>query len=804
MTLFENMPVSVTVDGVEHQILWPTKPSRLKEYALEEGQFVLRDIEPLDISNLKNNKFRQAYLASAKEILIDLVRQMEVPFRGTDAPLVCSAEIPPGTYFLDENAIYRNEDEAEGQAQDSDGDRICVKEYGATNQDDLRRVTQMLTEENRSKEEITSLRNAWLPFCTMGILNKAPLTDLDPPLVKLTSLPKEKFLPLPSQHKLNAILRREIVKNACSVENIAEGFKKTHSPNETGLKTNQLNLEGLIRATNGKSWLEKARMVHVNPEDPAERRRVIEWEGLKGISKDGVEATAVTARSPEFVFLEDQFKWFFSPKSIGGLTWANWIFDEDLNMDKVVQKIRDISPSFALAERAKPRPTKAFEDTGLWNRLRNLGLIGCQEVPGQEGLPPCLLLWLSRPDQMYCGMTSVKRSIADSSFAFLLPPVAMKVGNKFEILHPKEALQRLLAKFDSQVVNPTTGEVVRLFPKSLTDFDRIHSKRVSLQSFFEGLCGELGDTCPALWDEKGHINPSIMAKSIVKRTIAVVFTGESLEEKRYEAEAVNKLVPIVLPSGKGNSRRIRKFALAGSHGKPLWADETDSGRRSGNLRAQLIRALPPKEYTVAYVQMTTKSVPQITPSGVLKQQIRDEEVFLPRISLTPTNEEGEEFTPHVYTKWSGEKALVFQSSAKNCCLVGKLIDRHGMKFVPRASGVDQARTLEGEPIDLLIPIDEIIVKSCSNSHLRNATRTNIIVDGKKVEAYLGKHQFHRTGVASENIPVRKTTRHMRGVDSIGILVLISRFENACFPCPDLSYFNAKVKAVQKLAKLTGL
>ena len=730
---WEMVDLNIETDDGIVTVPYPTQKGRsrfvlqLNDKGREEYTEVFEP--PVDMVHFTGGRYEAGILSGFKDLLADVARGAAVEVDMYEAHLVCSGTIPMACYYRDNNAVYRSEKDAALDKQDSDGDRIGIHDIRM----DLERVTYTMNQLLADGRDKTEYHDFVQAVCqnedslVVGLGNKFPTTDCDPPMVHLSGLPPEQFSTLPD---ITGWLEDEARDYAAQLTRAGElkAFTKTQQDNLTGLKTEELNVEGYLRMTQISDRNDRVRTLHVNPEDPGQRRRVIEDEGLKAISKDGVVATAVSQKT-EVTSLAHKQKWFFTPNRIGTLkpVALEWMFETPIE-DAVVgcmnldMEFRTITPG------KKRRSRPKIYDRGLLGRLYKLGLVGFKELPVErEGVPPAIVFWLKRPEVPYCGLTDTKRGNQLRTFCYVMPPVAMNTKDGWQIVSARTALANRLAEFNCEI-KTSSGEMFRMFPQSVSDLARYKGKRSALQKFIQELCGIYGDSVPATLIN-GELVPTAEASSVARKTIVVDYGEEGLkvnngpgEEDRPDKQGIiqeiNKITRICISGGKGSGTRIRKFPLAHPDGRPLWAPEGVHIRRSANIRAQLLVARKARTYTVAVVKMATESVPLITPSGVEKQRItEDEQIFLPRVSPVPMVDFSEQ-EPSV--TWAGEHVMNFVTKARDCCEVGKMIDSWGMKFVPRASGVNKATAVIGNDsfnVDLIMPIEEIQAKGCLKKFL---------------------------------------------------------------------------------------
>lgn len=761
-------------------IKYPTRPvtggrTFLKHEQNADGSvtssWVSTEEEAPDVRAAKRGDWPLMLHFAAQEILRDLTDQMAISIKGFQGPLMGSGAIPRGHFVRTPDGFLKNEEEAADFAEDFDGDAGHDHEHKG-----------------------------------YALFTKYPGTQRD--TVKILWIQdsqdiKETFIALPD---VDAMLKAE----AETKYDLVEQGMKVLKPNTTGLKTDEWNTKELYEASQLETFGE--RLLH--PFSDYGRFVAIELDGLKGRSKDTCTTSSIGDATTAKKILP-RHRWAFYPNRIGKLAGENllWLFNTDL--DKTIGEIMSLKLAFEDVEvTGKVTSTEPYRhDDGTLQRLLDLGLAGYMELPRstsahREGIPNPIMFWLCRPGTKYVGLVDTKRGNHHRAFAFVVPPVWRRFGKTWRLLPPLEAIRMVLAECDVWIRNQA-GEPTRGFPERLSDLSKYPWLTSRLLKHIQKSLGSIGAAVPAVRLKDGSIIPTKMAQGTISRVIAVDFgTDQFPPSKMMEGvQKLNELTPIAIAGGKGNNQRFRKYAFARENGTPEWAKPTDHPRRSANQLAQLLQALDPIQYTVAVVKMRdTKSQVLITPSGIAKQKVED--VFLPMIS----NEQSEEFPlEQRYTGWDGRIYRCFVGPSKNTREIGKLIDVHGMKFVPRR--YDQAYELTGKGrestltnVDLIVPIEEIQAKGCLQSWLQDARPAMIMIDGEECECLLVTRTLFRTGCASENVPVRPKTMRAKGMDRLLIwseyLQMHPEEMDKPFmglPVPDLGYAKEKIEACLALA-----
>ena len=766
----------VEIKGVKY----PTQPSTtgrtfLQHVQNEDGSvtssWVSTEEEAPDVRAAKRGDIPLMLHFAAQEVLRDLCDQMAISIKGSQGPLMGSGAIPEGHFVRTPDGFMKNEAEAARFAEDFDGDNGHDHEHKG-----------------------------------YALFTKYPGTQRD--TVKILWIQdspdiKETFLALPD---VEGMLKAE----AATRYDLVEQGLKVLNPNTTGLVTTEWNVKELYEASSLEFFGE--RLLHLFSDYG--RFVAIELNGLKGRSKDACE-TASVGDATTAKRIMPKHAWAFYPNRIGKLAGEDllWLFNTDL--EKTIHEILDLKVAFEDVEITGSVSAREpyRHDDDLLDRLLELGLCGYMELPRskhaqRDGIPNPIMFWLCRPGTKYTALVDTKRGHHHRAFAYVVPPVWRRFGKTWRLLTPLQAIQMVLAEVDVFVRNPE-GEAVREFPTRLSDLSKYPWLTSRLLKHIQKSIGSLGAACPAVRQKDGSIVPSVMAQNTIARTITVDFaTDQFPPSKMMEGvQKLNELTPVAIAGGKGGSQRFRKYAFARANGTPEWAKETDHPRRSANQLAQLLQALDPVKYTVAIVKMRdTKSQVCITPSGIAKQRVTD--VFLPRIS----NEQSEEYPlEQRYTGWDGRIYRCFVGKAKDTREIGKLVDVHGMKFIPRR--YDQAFELTGEGrdstltnVDLIVPIDELEAKGCLQSWLKDAREAMIMIDGQETPCLITTRTLFRTGCSSENVPVREKTMRAKGMDR---LLIWSEYLQMHpeemdkpymgLPVPDLGYAKEKIEACLALA-----
>lgn len=824
---------------------FPYIPSEQITVVMENGEAKVRDIAPAYITNLQqwevsgqNHTLEAAMLSAKKEMLLNLVREMAFKVKGYEAPLAVSAVCPVDHVYFDRHRIIINEAQATSKYMDADGDRATV----LFNKDHTKCVLVKfpITSQPLILNVLHSLPNEHIHGLTHEMVGNI-LTEY--PVKIVAEAPRE--WPGQSQEAKDAI-KAEWDKLHWDRRALR---LKAHTEVPVGLMTNAWNSYDLWTYRD-EPFESKIQKIYTDPQ----RALDIEDFGMKAVRKDGnVAAEADVLKFGASKALAYEYAWALtSASSIGGMN-ANqleWVFNTNLSdlvtrIRKLDVKFREVNPS---QNKAKPLPAI---DGELILRLKKMGLIRWTEYPhADKTMPPSVMIYLSLPNGTPVALTDVKRDNNRDeglTFAFLLSPIfdnvdlydeegelVMPASNKFE--HPINHMAKMMSTFDSRIINPMIprddpARVTGYFPRSWEEFiDPKRSIKVAmLQKAIQEYCGIYGDPCPA-YNQNGKPVPSQMAFGLIIRSVAIDYGRDmnELEMEEVQLKAL-KLCNYSEISSKSTSRRIRKYVLANAEGGFILAPTNVHPARPGKSRAQLQRTLKAVTMKVAVIRLgadtPTGSSKQIliTPSGIAKQETN--EAFLPQVFNTreaydnylkgygKTEEQVPAKEVHFQT-WTGERRMCWVISPKTGIKIGKLVDLVGNKFMPRKikqvhvvgelvhvpdQGIFQEN---GDEIDLLFPVSELVDKYNHHDFLKNAVETTIWIDNKPVQAMVTDWTFYRTGSASENIPPRERRCNYRGIDSYPIMAALLQIVEDLNPAPvNLAFATALRDACLTLLKV---
>jgi len=272
---------------------------------------------------------------------------------------------------------------------------------------------------------------------------------------------------------------------------------------------------------------------------------------------------------------------------------------------------------------------------------------------------------------------------------------------------------------------------------------------------------------------------------------------------------------------------VRRYYLGYPNGCAIIGSKEDHLARPGKSMSQRVKAASdPLRIKVAVVAGRTLTQAHITPSGIEKQlaecfmkQPISTEAEYERYCLTHGMEipAPADQPTHTNTTISGEKRKVWLAPARQTAIIGKLVDDHGMKLVPRPiPQVSVINTEKGdaeiELVDLLCPLYEFAAKGCMRSllgleaaphsklrqiHIPGPTPDQVQV----VDALIVELDFFRTGSASENIPSRSRMFSADGMDGhIAKEGFLRLYPEAEFKAPDTSYAEELIEVGRKIMK----
>lgn len=806
----------------------PYRPKESVTVVTTNGPQV-RDINPQYITNLEKvlengspSSLNNAVLSMAKECALDLVREMAFREQGWEAPIAVASWIPYNHVYMDKanGRIVLNVAQATHFYIDADGDRALVipddKEH-PTNCALVKWPISMHPMNLKVIEKPTSFEefSAFTASDCQTIIEENPVSQIGD----------------------NKILEREL-------------FFKKHREVAIGLMTNGWNNYDLYSSfVEGDDWIQKNErifnsMIHPIFNKP-QRALDLEENGMKTVRKDGVESDEPFILSSYFkdnimgagMTLQDQYAWALtSSNGIGTSKPRQMSWVTKTHLPSLVDKILNLEVSFRkVMGEPKAAPIPPFVEGNLLKRLKALGLINWIEIKHADpNMPPACIFWLQLPSGTPVAMTDVKRDDKSDNahtFMVLLPPVfdnrtiynrdgsvAIPASGKWE--HPINHMQKVFTCFDSSL--KFDGEVKGFWPKTAADMqDPKYGVKVS--ALFQALaeyCGTYGDSSPADKDPKTRVvHPTEMARYMIRHTCLIDYGRPMDHETMYEvAQKANKLGNICIVGSKSDDRTVRKYVLSNKMGGPFTDRKcVASPYRGATNRAQLQRALGNARYTVAVLKTSSLNQIFITPTGVEKQ--KTEKAFFRRVfntleaykdhllkcSLTTEQCPVEESE---FRGWNSEVKKAWTISARHTIRIGKLVDLIGNKFMPL--GMKQVFYKDPDftdtlPIDLIMPLHELLDKNAHVAFLENAVEREIILpNGESVIGMVVERPFYRTGAASENIPPRWRRCAFKGIDSFPISWAVSKIKEISPRSVNFEFAEALQKARNAIMDAYGI
>lgn len=778
------------------------------EYNPETEEWEERDIPPPYIRNLEDwNRTKSvaaltnASLSAAKEVVRYLKQELGLKLKSYEAPVAVSSKVPRNCFVIKDERIIVNENQGTERAWDADADRMAILCPGEQN-------PILLTEDIVLPNGKTTTKHTWKNVGDWGVPRKYPITVKPELFKRLEDVPTEVFSPLTQE-----IIER-LLKELPTSYNEKELFEKNHQPNLVGIYTNNFDVKELYTGTN----LEHRMNILF---DDINRLKWIEGS-LKASRKD----SGFTLGDSSFDIMQWSTTTLVPQNAVfllGGRTAGmsetklDWLYEGDARetISTAISKAVNLDILFTPSSQRKPatEPDEIPlypESIALVDDLVNLGILHYQEIPYSgdhpdgHKLPPVTLIWLARDDTPVALMGG-KRG-GELSYCYLLPPVfdpeaicTDEDGNWLQddedgcfLTEPKwvpaiEHLRKHLAQLDWSVSNPNTGWTRHdPWPRDLNDLVQYIVKTTNLQKEITTFCDRVGDQVPA--DViKGKPIPTPISLRYVQHTVYIEYqkwanqrSGLWRTDKMWEiCQEANKTVRICL-SGCKNANG--KFMLAHSNGVAFLADPSDHPARTGKGRSQIVRGLGPRinGHQMAIWMRTAIVMPEtdrdgniigtltqvhITPTGVAKQTLP--EVGMPKahtsLSEENTHPNLEERTSRTLT---GALRKIWVGDPKKSIKVGKLVDNHANKFVPREIEEHMGDDGKLAPVDLIIPITELLAKANLVYFLSVAKPSHIFSGGRWVPCLIADLPFFRTGAGSENTPTSYRERVDKGLNGM--------------------------------------
>ncbi len=776
-----------------HGVSVPYRPTGFST-AVVNGQREVTEIFPTFITQLQNwVKYGtewhrdKAMISLVKEFLLEIVRGSVFTEWCWEAPVAVSADVPTNHVYCDYTSgrIVLNEFQATNRYIDADGDRALL---------------------------IFSMDR------TKAVLVKYPLTSQPLILTVTTVKPKERFYDL-TPAMARVVLENHPVKRLGVNEDEELLFMKKHTEVPVGLLTNTWNSNDLYESA-GMSFSNKMGFIfnsHIDKVSGKTQRAIdIEDSGMKVVRK--ADKSFTKQHILEFgnkKALDHQFAFALTScssigtmgkgkdklKDIPQLRWITNLKSEDdvhsllARINQLDVEFRDVKPS------STPDPVPAWVEDHLFSRLMKYRLLKWDEYPSRDPeMPPSILLTLTLSSGQAVALTDIKREGRSEgmTYGFMLPPVfdnrniytkegTIAIPATHKWMHPADHLAKCMTTFDSRI-RDEHGQVSGYYPKTYLDHCS-KERKIKVSQLYKWLmeyCGKYGDPVPATW-VNGALVPSPIAREIVTAS-AVIDYGMPMDEiEMYQvAKRANAKKKINIVGSKSTNREVRKYMLANKWGGPVLDNNGEtSPYRGGANRSQLQRGLVIVKATVAFVDADTRNGIFITPSGIEKQLTS--QAFLPKcfgseeeyydfLKLNGWEKEQCPASEITFRDWQSGTKIGWVVDARKSIKIGKLVDRYGNKFMPRAISQVQAIKSAGVElseitnIDLVFPYYELVDKDCHHFFLSRASKRpmTLLIDGEPVEALVMECTFLRTGAASENIPPRFRMCSFKGIDSYPI------------------------------------
>lgn len=492
---------------------------------------------------------------------------------------------------------------------------------------------------------------------------------------------------------------------------------------------------------------------------------------------------------------------------------------DDVDIVEHVERLKVLDIEFdepEILDEYTPPTERRFEQPYFNNdqpvqRLMKLGILASKDIPHLlQGFHASLFLMVNANGEPVA-LIDTKRG-GSVGYSFRIPPVIWYRDGKLMISNPEDYMNRALSTVDLHVRRPD-GSSAGAWPRNLSDLERYPVKGNLTQLAIQKFVASFG------FDVVESESLNAVGKSLVSQVVAVDYstypgTKREFMEKIVTAMKAKFGMYPCFASGKGKSPDIRKYPLTKDL-SPIWVKGANvNPRRSGNILSQLMRSLKLKEtFTVAVVSGTNFSRPRdkgnwtqvlITPSGIEKQKL--EHLLMERattyIDLDDDNSLVDFTTTGIHHRLNGTKVLVYMAPPKPPKRIGKLIDEYGNKFVP---GATSQATIGSIPVDLILPIQELLSKDTAHHLLRDAKEAVMHWNGKTITVLLIQMRLFRTASPSENLESRKTYVRCRGVEGHGIRAATRR--GGAKPIPivqDPSYAIAVQQCIHRVKEITGL
>ena len=749
-------PTVVTKDVEGEAIRTPLLPKHINDLRrLEVGQAI-----PLEaIVKSLGNEFQQS-----------VVRANALEIDGYWGKVFTSNRQPEGTYSLNGDGIFVNEEWASARSIDSDGDAMnLVSKVGR----------RKITEGKLAVKYPNTKRFAQL-------VKREKLAD------RIASLNDWKLADLQNHKKWAELAELTPV---WSDEKKLQVFRKTHNVASIGRTTNALLMMDL-EATAGMPWKEKVNSWPTLIDD-------FRYEAIEGNMKEarGGATFALRELDTEGKFISGAMGMLTGIKGISqGKHDSAWCWGtewEAIAYRLLTMDVRRGEVQLRETGNGKPAPTRTVSDQGLINRLHKRGILHYATIQTNalvDGVPQlACIVWLHNAKNMPTAFVDTKRDKAGSESDFLtylavLFPTFDEDTQRW--MDPIAHMEKFFTVYTQDVADenqdensdpklwsesgftpsqsfgdpfPQSRESLAKLPFIAEDLRKAMSQYISKFGCF--INGQLTRN-----DKKQWI-PTIPEHTMsrVKNTVCVHYTASYGNTERMEAVALEAYsqLPYAYYAYKPKDSRMKLYPLE-VNGRPVWGEVGGNYNRYGAMR-QILIATEAVDYTIAIVwNKDSEQQTYLTPSGIAKtpvykanpQLIHTEDQYnhyCKRTGHTPTEDDRV-----VSYTLSGDKRYVWVVPAKDTVKYPKLIGASGTKIFTCECEHGQVTTSDGVNIDLLYPVEELISKGLFNVWMKKATKSTILVDGKECEAYVITKKLMRSCDASENTPAQWKRSYARG------------------------------------------
>lgn len=743
---------------------------------------------------------------------------------GWEAPILVSANMPKGCFTTTTDAIIVNEDDGVATAVDADGDRGAI-----------------LPSSNGM---------------VRSLFRKYPVTQVPKTLRYIDDDVPELFSDL-TEELMEGALNQHL--EAQRTFNEEQAFRKNHSGTaDIGLFTTGWNDHELLQSESDDFRTKIERIYQ-------DIGRFQDVEGkLKEARKDDdikllFGTSTIDVRQLEHT-IAPWHKWAIQGKP-KNLHWrhVSWLFDEPNVLETLRQRAeeaRQLRVDFvARPKPPAPGPTASppQADGELLNRLWQIGVFNYATLLQPKlapNLPVGAMIWLSRPDGVPVALTETKRH-GETGYCYLIPPIFDPRAEEIDsqgvatgrtsarFVSPTDHLSTWLSQHELGVRAGPLEPVIRNWPESIEDFydPRYHFKINQVVKLISEWANTYGDIVPAraTGNPTQPFGPYALDQIVCEHSVHLDYHHLDIDGKWATAKAASAIVRLALGGCKEANgmfmlshpqATLDSFNL--TYGVSCLADPMSHPFRTGKLRSQIIRALGTPEgkridmrVAIVYPQQNrrgdvigTLTQCHITETGIAKQNpTAVPNPFLDRVATSLNEETAAIYTNKRYVPTlHGGTNIVWTRPAKGAAEIGKLVDWDGNKFVPRRfiryvnDASVQVRTNRAEPIDLIIPITELLAKGNAWKFLAESEERTMWDGHVETKIRYGTFKFGRTGAASENVPPRWCWFLDQGLEGLKIRWELSKINENVSPeppLPDFSYPTELLRALMLIEQNYG-